>query len=214
MLLVGLYNGHLAYEARQTAPADLHPPGERAIPTAATSVEEGGSPKRELAAIMLTDMYGYSKAMERDESRAYAKLVEHNQIMRAAIAAHRGREIKTIGDAFLVIFRSALDAVDCALAAQRAFGDFNLGKNEDDRALVRIGIHLGDVLITDDDVFGDGVNVAARIEPHAEPGGICISEPVFEMVRKKLQLEVTKVEGVKLKNIAVAPDLYRIRLGV
>jgi adenylate cyclase len=78
---------------------------------------------------------------------------------------------------------------------------------------VRIGIHLGDVLVTGNDVFGDGVNVAARIEPHAEPGGICISEPVYEMVRKKLQIEVTRLEGAKLKNIALAPDLYRIRLG-
>lgn len=207
VLLVGLYNDHLAFEAQQ-ATARPHPAGDIVVPIA-----DGDPPRRELAAIMLTDMYGYSKAMERDESRAYSKLVEHNAIMRAAIVAHHGREIKTIGDAFLVIFKSAIDAVDCALAAQRAFSDYNMGRDEGDRVLVRIGIHLGDVLVTGNDVFGDGVNVAARIEPHAEPGGICISEPVFEMVRKKLQLEVTRVEGAKLKNIAVAPDLYRIRLG-
>ncbi len=213
VLLVGLYNGHLAEEAKHAGAGKLRPAGDRPMPVQAGASGTDGGPGRELVAIMLTDMFGYSKAMERDEARAYAKLVEHNRIMRGAIAAHRGREIKTIGDAFLVIFRSAIDAVDCALTAQRAFADWNLGRDEDDRVLVRIGIHLGDVLITGDDVFGDGVNVVARIEPHAEPGGICISEPVFEMVRKKLQLDVSKVEGAKLKNIAVAPVLYRIRLG-
>lgn len=211
MLLVGLYNDHLSFEAQQ-ASITVNPAGNRSIP-AAMHVEDGAAPSRELAAIMLTDMCGYSKAMEHDEARAYAKLGEHNQIMRGAIATHHGREIKTIGDAFLVIFKSAIDAVDCALTVQRAFVDFNLGKSETDQVLVRIGIHIGDVLVTNNDVFGDGINVVARIEPHAEPGGICISEPVFEMVRKKLQLEVSKVEGAKLKNIAVAPDLYRIRLG-
>ncbi len=208
VLLVGLYNGHLAEEARQLAAGELHPAGDRQAPAGTDA-----APGRELAAIMLTDMFGYSKAMERDEARAYAKLVEHNRIMRGAIAAHRGREIKTIGDAFLVVFKSAMDAVDCALTAQRAFADWNLNREEDDRVLVRIGIHLGDVLVTGDDVFGDGVNVAARIEPHAEPGGICISEPVFEMVRKKIQLDVSRLEGAKLKNIAAPPGLYRIRLG-
>ena len=161
---------------------------------------------------MLTDMHGYSKGMELDEARAYGKLLQHNSILRGAIAAHRGREIKTIGDAFLVIFRSAIDAVDCALSAQRALADYNVGKSDDDRILIRIGIHLGDVLVTANDVYGDGVNVAARIEPLAEPGGICVSQPVFEMVRKKVQLDIQKVEGVQLKNISVTPDLYRIRL--
>lgn len=211
LLLVGLYNDHLAFEAQQ-APVAMHPAGDRAIP-ALTSVEESGATRRELAAIMLTDMFGYSKAMERDERQAYAKLMQHNLIMRSAIETHHGREIKTIGDAFLVLFRSAIDAVDCALSAQRAFADFNLGKDAADQVLVRIGIHIGDVLVTSNDVFGDGVNVAARIEPHAEPGGICISEPVFEMVRKKLELDVSRVEGATLKNISVAPTLYRIRLG-
>jgi class 3 adenylate cyclase len=207
-VLVGLYNGHLAEEARHAGA--VHPAGERAAPASAAG---DAPPERILAAIMLTDMQGYSKAMERDEARAYGRLVEHNRIMRAAISAHRGREIKTIGDAFLVIFRSAIEAVDCALAAQRGFADYNGGKPEDERILVRIGIHLGDVLLTGNDVFGDGVNVAARIEPLAVPGGICVSEPVFEMVRKKVQLEVHEVEGATLKNIASPPRLYRIRLG-
>jgi adenylate cyclase len=169
-------------------------------------------PERELLAIMLTDIFGYSRAMERDEKRTYTKLVEHNRLIRSAIGTYRGREIDTIGDAFLVTFHSALDAVDCALAVQRTFKDLNLGRESDDRLLVRIGIHLGDVLITGNRVYGDAVNVASRIESLAEPGGICVSEPVFEMVRKKVQLDVERIEGVQLKNIEVAPRLYRIKL--
>lgn len=206
MLLVGLYNRHLEEEARASGEAPANKPN-----TEVAARDETG-PQRELVAIMMTDMHGYSKGMERNETQAYAKLVDHNRIMRGAIETHRGREIKTIGDAFLVIFRSALDAVDCAVAAQRGFADYNSGKAEDERIMVRIGIHLGDVLMTSNDVYGDGVNVAARIEPLATPGGICVSAPVFEMVRKKLQLDVQEVEGATLKNIASPPRLFRIRL--
>lgn len=170
------------------------------------------SPHRELMAIMLTDMVGYSGSMERDEKATYVQLVEHNNIIRTSIAHHRGREIKTIGDAFLVLFRSAIDAVDCALSIQRAFKDRNLNKEEGDKILIRIGVHLGDVLVTSNDVYGDGVNVASRIEPLAEPGGICVSGEAFAIVRKKLEFEVEQLTGVNLKNITSAPDVYRIHM--
>jgi len=163
-------------------------------------------------AIMLTDMLGYSGSMERDEKIAYARLLEHNSIIRTAIAHHRGREIKTIGDAFLVVFRSVIDAVDCALSIQRAFKDRNLIKEDADKILIRIGVHLGDVLITSNDVYGDGVNVAARIEPLAEPGGICISGEAFAIVRKKLEFDVEQLADVNLKNITSAPEVYRIHM--
>ncbi len=172
------------------------------------------APLRELATIMLTDIVGYSGSMERDEQHTYAKLLKHNAIVRAEIANYRGREIKTIGDAFLVIFRSALDGVDCALGIQRAFKEFNLDKDEADQILLRIGLHLGDILITSNDVFGEGVNIVARIQPLAEPGGICVSEAVYIHVRKKFELKVERVEGVdlQLKNIAAAPDIYHLNL--
>jgi class 3 adenylate cyclase len=205
LLLVGLYNGHLAEERRHVFTAPLQPGEQRATPDA------DAPPQRARVAIMLTDMQDYSKSMGLDESGTYARLVDHNRIMRDAIAAHRGREIKTIGDAFLVIFRSARRAVDCALAAQRSFAEYNAGKREDERILVRIGIHFGDVLLTPSDVFGDGVNVAARIEPLAVPGGVCVSDAVFERVRKKMPLNAQPLEGVTLKNIARPPKLYRIR---
>lgn len=173
------------------------------------------SPSRELATIMLTDMVGYSGAMEVDEQLTYAKLLAHNQIVRATIASYRGREIKTIGDAFLVIFKSAVDGVDCALAIQRAFAEYNADKEDVNRILLRIGIHLGDILITNNDVFGEAVNILARIQPLAEPGGICVSEAVFIHVRKKFELKVERIGSadLKLKNIAVAPDVYRLNMG-
>lgn len=170
------------------------------------------TPKRELLAIMLTDMVGYSGSMERDEKATYTKLVEHNSIIRTSIAHHRGREIKTIGDAFLVVFRSAIDAVDCALSIQRAFKDRNLIKEDAEKILIRIGVHLGDVLITSNDVYGDGVNVVARIEALADPGGICVSGEAFAIVRKKLEFDVEQLAGVNLKNITSAPEVYRIHM--
>jgi class 3 adenylate cyclase len=202
ILLVGLHNGHLDEEARHLLTAPAHEAG---------AADGEAPPQRARVAIMLTDMQDYSKSMGLDESGAYARLVAHNRIVRAAIAAHRGREIKTIGDAFLVIFRSAPNAVDCALAAQRGFADYNLGKPAGERILVRIGIHYGEVILTGNDVFGDCVNLVARIEPLATAGGVCVSGPVLDMVRNKIRLEVEQIEGATLKNIAAPPKLYRIR---
>ena len=207
VLLAGLYNDHLAEEKRHELTAPL---AEHASPAARGDER----PRRARVAIMLTDMQDYSKSMGVDESGAYARLVEHNRIMRAAIAAHRGREIKTIGDAFLVIFRSARNAVECALAAQRAFAEHNAGRNDEERIHVRIGIHWGEVMLTGTDIFGDDVNVAARIEPLAAPGGVCVSEPVLRIARRAMRPErlvAEPLEGATLKNIAAPPKLYRLR---
>jgi len=189
----------------ETAPSPRPRPAERPAPS-------DTAPQRELMAIMLTDMVGYSGSMERNERAAYARLIEHNNIIRTSIAHHRGREIKTIGDAFLVLFRSVIDAVDCALSIQCAFKDRNLNRDENDKILIRIGVHLGDVLVTSNDVYGDGVNVASRIEPLAEPGGICLSGEAFAIVRKKLEFGVEQLAGVSLKNITDVPDVYRIQI--
>ena len=170
------------------------------------------APGRELSAIMMTDIVGYSGSMERDEQRTYRMLLEHNNIVRAAVVKFRGREVKTIGDAFFVVFRSAADAVDCAISIQRSFIEFNANKEDADRIMIRVGIHLGEVMVTANDVFGDGVNIAARIEPLAEPGGICLSGEVYSVVRKKIEYKFEQLQGVTLKNIAIAPDIYRIVL--
>jgi adenylate cyclase len=159
---------------------------------------------------MLTDMVGYSKDMERDEQGTYQRLLVHNEIVRASIANHQGREIKTIGDAFLALFTSAMSAVDCAISIQEAFFDFNANRPASEQILIRIGVHLGDVLITEDDIYGDGVNVAARIEPLADPGGICVSEEVYSLVRKRIELKVEQLDNPSLKNISVAPRIYKV----
>lgn len=199
-LLVDLFNDHL----------QDHAISKPAVPAAAAGQPQS-VPKRELAAIMLTDIVGYSRSMEKDENKAYMRLMDHNDIMRACIAKYGGREIKTMGDAFLVLFRSATDAVDCAISVQSEFGTYNMGRSPGEHTLVRIGVHIGDVLVSENDVHGDGVNVAARIEPLAEPGGICISEDVYNLVRKKLSLEVERISDVTLKNIKQPPSLFRIR---
>lgn len=199
-LLVDLFNGHL----------QDHAVSRQAV-TAADPGQPQSAPKRELAAIMLTDIVGYSRSMEKDEDKAYMRLMDHNDIMRACIVKYGGREIKTMGDAFLVLFRSATDAVDCAISVQNEFGTYNMGRSPAEHTLVRIGVHIGDVLVSENDVHGDGINVAARIEPLAEPGGICISEDVYNLVKKKLSLEVERISDVTLKNINQPPSLFRIR---
>jgi class 3 adenylate cyclase len=204
-VVLGIWNGHLATERAQLRKIER----PRAAPP-----DAAGEPVRELIAIMLTDMVGYSKAMEVDERGAFRRLQVHNGIVRRQIQSHHGREIKTIGDAFLVTFRSANDAVNCALDVQRVFAGFNQDKMDDARIRIRIGVHLGDVLISGNDVFGNGVNVAARIEPLAEPGGVCISDAVYVLVCKGLEVTVERVpeDQVKLKNISIAPTLYRLRI--
>lgn len=213
--LVGVLNKHLQYEADTIAEPESFQQGTRTselLPEEKAS-ESQDDARRELMAIMLTDIVGYSKAMEQDEKHAYARLLEHNKIVRTEIKNFRGREIKTIGDAFLVVFTSTLDAVDCAIAIQRTLSEYNQERAEKDQILIRIGIHVGDVLVTDNDVYGDGVNVAARIEPLAEPGGICVSNEVYSLVKKKIELDIEHLQDAKMKNISLAPDVYRIRLG-
>jgi class 3 adenylate cyclase len=103
--------------------------------------------------------------------------------------------------------------VQCALAAQRAFAEYNAGKRDDEKIMVRIGLHVGEVILTASDIFGDDVNLVARIEPLAAPGGICLSEPVLNIARNRIRLDVDPVEGATLKNIASPPKLFRIRPG-
>lgn len=173
--------------------------------------EERGSERR-LAAIMFTDMVGYSALSQLDETRALQLLEEHRAIVRPLLLVHRGREIKTIGDAFLVEFDSALEAVRCAVEIQHAFRDRN-GATPPDRAiLLRIGLHVGDVVHRDQDVYGDGVNIASRIEPLAEAGGICLSEDVARQVQNKIDHPLVPIGERDLKNISVPVRLFALRL--
>jgi adenylate cyclase len=180
----------------------------------------GGQPKsavpqeeRRLAAIMFTDIVGYTAITQRDESRAMEILKGHNALLRPIFLKHQGREVKTIGDAFLLEFGSALRALQCAIEVQETLFNFNKSATiEEEKVRLRIGIHLGDVIIRDKDVFGDAVNIASRIQPLAEPGGICVSDQVYGQVRNKIPYELVKTEQVKLKNVLNPVDVYHVFL--
>ena len=168
--------------------------------------------QRRLAAIVFTDLVGYTALSQRDEARALHLLKEHNDIIRSALTQHRGREIKAIGDAFLLEFESALDATLCAIQIQQKLRAYNLKVAELDRINVRIGIHEGDVVHDGTDIFGDAVNLASRVESFAHSGGICITEPVYLQVRNKIPNSTAKLSDQKLKNIELPMNLYGIVL--
>jgi adenylate cyclase len=167
---------------------------------------------RRLAAIMFTDIAGFTALGQRDEALALAVLDEHRAILRRAFGRHHGREVKTIGDGFLVELPSALDALRCAYDLQRALREFNLGQPESHRLRARVGIHLGDVVGTDGDIAGDAVNVASRVEPIAPPGGICVTQQVFDHVRNKSELELRSLGPQTLKNVERPVEVYRVVL--
>src|SRR5205809_1290322 len=167
---------------------------------------------RRLAAIMFTDMVDYTALAQRDETLALKLLDEHRQILRSLFSPFNGTEIKTVGDAFLVEFHSALEAAQCAIEIQRTLAKRNHDVAVDQRIEVRIGIHIGDVVHRDGDVYGDGVNIASRIQAVAGPGGICVSMDVERQIHSALEARLTKLAPTELKNIHVPMDLYRIVL--
>jgi adenylate cyclase len=169
--------------------------------------------QRRLAAIMFTDMVGFSALAQRDEALALDLLEEHRALLRPAFAKHQGREIKTIGDGFLIEFASALAAVNCAIEVQEMLAQRNAGAPDDRAFQVRIGIHLGDVLPRGNDIVGDGVNIAARVEPLADSGGIAVTRQVFDQVYNKIPQNLDQIGRVELKNIQRPMEVYRIAIG-
>ena len=168
--------------------------------------------QRKLAAIMFTDMVGYSTLSQRDDKLSLELLEEHRQLLRKIFPRFNGTEIKTIGDAFLVEFQSALEAAQCAIEIQRTLAKRNHDVTADRRIELKIGIHIGDVVHRGGDVYGDGVNIASRIEPLAGAGGICVSMDVERQIRNALEASFEKLAPTELKNISVAMDLFRIVL--
>ena len=145
---------------------------------------------RRLAAILAADIAGYSRLMGEDEAGTAQALREHRAAADPLVARHSGRIVKTTGDGVLIEFGSVVGAVECALALQQLAAERNAGIRSERRMEWRIGIHLGDVLVEGDDILGDGVNIAARLEGIAEPGGMCISEDAFRQVRGKVDAEL------------------------
>src|SRR6266436_286654 len=171
---------------------------------------EGQSVQRKLTAILAADIAGYSRLMGADEEGTLARL----KTLRAAlvdpeIAGNRGRIVKTTGDGLLVEFASVVDAMRCAIAWQSAMAD-RLQPAET-RIDFRIGVNLGDVIVDGDDIFGDGVNIAARLEAMAEPGGICIERTVLTQTRGKLDFPIEDLGEQALKNIAHPVHVIRVR---
>jgi adenylate cyclase len=167
--------------------------------------------RRRLAAIVAADVAGYSRLMAADEGGTLAQLkANRREAVDPAIAAHRGRIVKLMGDGLLVEFASVVDAVECAAAVQRGMAARNAGLPVDRRMVLRIGVHLGDVIIEDGDIFGDGVNVAARLEGLAEPGGIALSGDVRNAIRGKVELTFEDLGERRLKNIDAPIRLYRV----
>jgi len=167
---------------------------------------------RKLAAIMFTDMVGYSALSQRDDKLAQELLEEHRRLLREIFPQFNGIAIKTIGDAFLVEFQSALEAAQCAIAIQRALAHRNHDTSAERRIELKIGIHIGDVVHRGGDVYGDGVNIASRIEPLAGAGGICVSTDVERQIRNAIETRFEKLAPTELKNISVPMDLFRIVL--
>jgi TolB-like protein/class 3 adenylate cyclase len=165
---------------------------------------------RRLSAILAADVVGYSRLMGRDEVGTLNILSGHRAVSDALVVKHGGRIVKTTGDGVLVEFPSVVDAVECAVAIQAVMAERNDGVPQDRQMLLRIGINLGDILIQGDDILGDGVNIAARLEGIAEPGGICISSSAFDQVRGKVAVEFADLGEQSLKNIALPVHAYSV----
>ncbi|HXH60300.1 MAG TPA: adenylate/guanylate cyclase domain-containing protein [Fimbriimonadaceae bacterium] len=163
---------------------------------------------RRLAAIMFSDMVGFSALTQQNEALALRLLGEHNEIFRETLRKYEGREVKSTGDGFLIEFPSALTAVKCAIDVQQAMHDRNLIEQE--RIEVRIGIHVGDIVSKDGDIFGDGVNIAARIEPLADAGGICVSDVVAHQIHNKIDNTVASIGKAELKNIELPLNVHKV----
>jgi TolB-like protein/class 3 adenylate cyclase/Tfp pilus assembly protein PilF len=172
------------------------------------------SETRKLAAILVADVVGYSRLAGADEDRTLARLRGlRSDLIDPAIAAHHGRIVKRTGDGSIVEFRSVVDAVRCAIEVQNGLIERNAGVPEDRRIQFRVGIHVGDVVEEEDgDLMGDGVNIAARLEGVAEPGAICLSEDAYRQVKARLDLAVTDLGPVALKNIAEPMRAYTLTL--
>ena len=168
--------------------------------------------QRRLAAIMFTDMVGYTALGQRNESLSLAMAEEQRKLTRPVLARYSGREVKTMGDAFLVEFQSALDAVRCAYEIQRTTREFNISLPQERRIQLRVGIHLGDVVELGGDISGDAVNIASRIQPLADVGGICITRQVYDQVQNKFELPLVSLGLRSLKNVMAPLEVFRVAL--
>jgi adenylate cyclase len=169
-------------------------------------------PRRHLATIMFTDMVGYTALGQKDEELSLTLIQEINKLLRPIFQRHGGTIVKMMGDAFLAQFPDALNGVRCGYDIQRAAREFNIVLPNEKRFSLRIGIHLGDVVESDGDIFGDAVNVASRVESFAESGGVCLTRQVYDQVLNKLDLKLISLGEKSLKNVTLPVEVYKIAL--
>lgn len=167
---------------------------------------------RRLAAIMFTDMIGYTALAQKNESLALSILEEQRKLVRSVLSRHNGTEVKTIGDAFFIEFSSALDAVKCGYDIQKTVKEYNITLPKEQTIHLRVGIHLGDVVESQGDISGDAVNIASRVEPLAEDGGICLTRQVYDHVRNKFEAPLTSIGVKPLKNVEVPIEVFKIEM--
>src|SRR5918995_1122686 len=168
---------------------------------------------RKLAAILAADVVGYSTLMERDEAGTFERLQAHRKdLFEPEVARHHGQIFKLMGDGMLAEFGSVVDAVECAVSLQRGLAERNAAVPEDQRIRVRIGINLGEVIVEGEDRYGEGVNVAARLQQLADPGGICVSGKVAREVEKKLAFGFEPMGDQQVKNMSEPIACYRVNL--
>src|ERR1700739_5161423 len=171
---------------------------------------ETASRKRKLAAILHADVAGFSRLMGVDEAGTHQALNNLRSAVDPLIAAHGGRRVATAGDSLLADFSSVVDALNCAVEMQRASRAINDPLPPERRLELRIGVNLGDVIVDGDDIFGDGVNIAARLESLAQPGTVCISQTVYDQVKNKLDLAYRPLGSHRVKNIAEPVRAYAV----
>src|SRR5215472_3184674 len=175
---------------------------------------EPGSRNRKLAAILHADVAGFSRLMGEDETGTHQALNKLRSAIDPLITEHDGRIVSTAGDSVLAEFSSIVDAVSCGVEMQRASRGINDSIPPERRLELRIGVNLGDVIVDGDDIFGDGVNIAARLEALAKPGTVCISQTVYDQVKNKLDLEYRPLGSHRVKNIAEPVRAYEIGVGI
>src|SRR5437773_9568991 len=166
---------------------------------------------RRLAAIVSADVAGYSRLMGRDDSDTLARLKAHRrELIDPKIAEYGGRIVKTTGDGLLLEFPSIVEAVRCAVDVQRGMAERNAGVAPDQRIEFRVGVNVGDIIIDGDDIFGDGINLAARLQGLADPGGICVSRVVRDQVTNKLGFAFHDLDSKEVKNIERPSEVFRV----
>ena len=167
--------------------------------------------ERRLAAILAADVMGYSRHTERDEEASTITLRKCRAVAEESVAAHRGHIFSSAGDGLVAEFPSIVEAIRCAIEIQNEIAERNAAVPEDERMQFRIGVNLGDVVVEENNLYGTGVNVAVRLEQLAEPGGICISQTVYDQVRKIVEIPFEDIGERRLKNIADPIHVYRVR---